>query len=211
MFRVDYEVLEFVCQKVNEYVAEYECGISMKGEEEDYGLDLLFTGITEADKYYETEYEVKTMRGRYNDREFLTKIAGRNRSCRYCYSARTYEDFDRDKTPMPEEFKGGKPIMMINSTDKYGNLTGKWHKLEEVKGGLIFVKEGEILIFTQEALKKAFLGFVWIKCSHTTDFGDRGRHWERKAAIDIDKWSARIKCEVPRKFWEEKNDKCGDS
>ena len=211
MSRVDYEVLKFVCQKLNEFNAEYECGFLMKGEEEDYGLDLLFTGITEEESRFETEYEVKTMRGRYNDREFLTKVAGRNRSCRYCESARTYEDFDRDTTPMPEEFKGGKPIMMINSTDKYGNLTGKWHKLEEVKGGLIFVRAGEILVFTQKALKKAFLGFVWINCSHTTDFGDRCRYWERKAAIDIDKYSTRIKCKVPEKFLKNKNDKCGDS
>lgn len=197
MSRVDYEVLKFVCQKLNEFNAEYECGFLIKGEEEDYGLDLLFTGITEEGSRFEREYEVKTMRGRFNDRDYLTKVAGRNSKCRYCNSGRTFEEIDSCRE-CPDF--GNVPIMMINSTDKYGRPNGKWHKLEEVKGGLIFVKEGEILVFTQKALKKAFLRFIWIECEHTTDFSDRSKNLERKAAIDIDKYSTRIKCKVPEKF-----------
>lgn len=205
MRKKEIDSLEFVCENLNRFL---EGDFYLKSEEEDYGIDLGYSGYTEAGSFYDIPYEVKTMRGKFNDREYLTKKAGRNSKCRYAESAETVEELE-GFTECPDF--GNVPIMMINSTDRYGRPNGKWHKLEEAAGGLVFLKKGEILVFTQKALQKAFLGFIWIKCTPTTDFGYEPPHWERKAAIDIDKWSMRLKCEVPRKFWEEKNDKCRNS
>lgn len=196
MERIDRESLEFICGEYNKYHEGYECGIQMRGEEEDYGLDLFVTGITEAGAYYETEYEAKTIRKKFNW-EYLTKVAGRNRYCRYCESASTVEEFETDTTPMPEFLAGDKPIHVINSTTRNGELKGKIHKMLEARAGLIFLREGEILVYTPKALKNAILGYLWIKCKPTTDFSYEPPHWERKAAIDLTKYSYKIKCKVP--------------
>lgn len=179
---------------------EFNAGFFPTGEEEDYGLDLNCTGYTDSGRFFHILYEVKTIRRKFTE-EYLRTVAGRNAKCRYCDSADTVEELERC-SELPEWLTGDTPVHVINSTDKYGRPTGKWHKLREARGGLIYLKEGELLVFTPKGLREAFLGYLWIKCGHTTDFEDNEVTWERKAAIDLAKYSYKIKCEVPRKFLE---------
>ena len=195
MDRTDKERLEFVCRKLNPF---FEVGFYMTGNEEDYGIDLGCSGYTEEGTVFDIPYEVKTITNKFTN-EYLSKVAGRNPKCRYCVTADTVEELE-SCTDMPDWLKADTPIHILNSTDKYGRPNGKWHRLLEANGGLIYVRKGEILVYTPNALKKAFLGYIWIKCTHTTEFEDRKMGWERKAAIDMTKWSYRIKCEVPEEF-----------
>lgn len=206
--RSDKDRLQEHCDIINAYREDYESGMHMQTPFEDYGIDLRETGWTEDNRFYVTPYEDKSLSGKYTY-SWLETVAGRNDKCRYCSSATTVEKLEADRTPMPKWTKGKEQILALNATDKYGKLSGKWFKLQEAKSGLVVELKGEggeLLVFTPKALQKAFLGYYWIKCEHTTEFNDRTLGWELKAAVDLRKFSYK----VPREFIKE-YDKCRNS
>lgn len=204
--RVDYDSLEFVAGKITEDCEKREVEAGMVGPTmfDDYQADLYETGITAGSEFYSTPYEVKTMSRKFNYK-YQTTIAGRNSRCRYCESASTIEEMEVDRTPMPDFLKGGIPIHVINDTDYYGGTeNAKKNKALEGKWGLIFVMEGKILIYSPKAVKRAILGYIWIKVYHSK--WNQKVQWERKAVIDLSAYSRKIECDVPDDFLERKVD-----
>ena len=70
--------------------------------------------------------------------------------------------------------------------------------------GLVFVMDGAVLFYCPPDFRDAILGEFWVRCGHTTTFSDRSEQWELKAAINLDAWSWRIKCECLTSFWNDK-------
>lgn len=209
--RADYKRLQRQCDIMNAYNSGYECGALVETEYEDYGpYDFVETGWTEDSRFYVKMYESKTVKKKF-DLGYLSTVAARNPNCRYCSSAATQEEVagtEWRKEDIPYYATGGTPIHVLNAIGRGGG-PGKWQKMLKHGIGLVLELEaegGELLIFSPKALKTAFLGYLWIKCGHTTEFSDREVGWELKAAVDLTKYTYKI----PREFIEE-YDKCGDS
>lgn len=199
--RTDYDSLQFVADKFAEENEGYDCGL-LFSRYEDKGADMYETGYTTTGEFYVTPYEVKTVSRKF-DRHYQTKVAGRNQKCRYCVTATTQEEFDTDRTPMPDWLKSDTPIHVLNATDKFGRKeNAKVTKMVKNGWGLVLVMEGAVLIYCPPDFRDSILGDFWVLCGHTTAFTDRSVQWELKAAVNLEAWSQRIKCEVPKKFLE---------
>ena len=196
--RRDLDRLRFIEGKLNEYYGG-EIGFWIPSETEDYGLDMRASGFT-GGKAKVVPFEAKTVKAKF-DRRYLTEVAGRNGKCRYCDSAATFEEMESDTTPMPGWLTGSTPVHVINSTDKFGREEGsKWAAMRRQRAGLVFLTKGGILIYSPKDFQKAVLGHFWIHCSHTSEFGESTKQWERKAAVDMNKYTVRIDCEVPQEL-----------
>lgn len=193
--RRDLDRLRFIEERLNEYYGG-EIGFWIPSETEDYGLDMRASGFT-GGKAKVVPFEAKTVKAKF-DRRYLTEVAGRNGKCRYCDSAATFEEMESDTTPRPDWLTGATPVHVINSTDRKGRPEGsKWATMLEQGAGLVWLTKRGILLYSPEDFKRAILGHFWILCGHTSEFRDRGLRWERKAAVDMNKYTVRIDCEVP--------------
>lgn len=92
----------------------------------------------------------------------------------------TSDIYDKLKfhTLSPEE---GTPIYFVNDT--------KWDRLLDAHACLCFLAPDGMLLFSQKELKEAFLGYADYFVSHTTQFSNKKRRWERKAILDLSKGS----------------------
>lgn len=196
--RGDYRGLSHVANAFNTKFGGPAYGMLPPTYTEDYGIDMAVTGITPMGDFFFEEYEVKSVRNEKYDRDYFRKVAGRNRFCRYCDSGSSQEEISFDTTPMPDYLRSDMPIHVLNDTDYYGNTeNAKINRLLRRNAGLILVLRDRMLIYSPVALKRAVKGRIWILCTHTTDYGDRERRWERKAVIDMSAYSSVIRVETP--------------
>lgn len=216
--RVDLDLLRWLAKTITE---EYDrkgldAGMPAPPVYEDFGADNYITAYTKERKFVATPYEIKSMRDRFTEsgEDYYRTVAGRNRLCRYGLTAGTptQEEIKEDNTEKPEWAESDTPIHVVNASTRNGLREGsKIDKILKGRWGLIYVRRGEILLFSPRDVEKAILGYFWIWVTPTEDFNDGlPPHWELKAAIDISKFTSRIECEVPEKFVKAKDDKPTD-
>lgn len=215
--KIEYASEEYVMGTANAFF-ERE-GLDMRfappGRFEDYGIDIYATGYTESDRFFCSQYEIKTLRGKWGDKEKQRTYAGRNRHCRYCFSAATVEELEADRTPKPDWAEDTTtPIAVINASTKWGSFKGsKVHTLLKAHAGLVFVTADRIYIFAPYDLRNAILGYLWINGTHYEDYGNgkKERVWEKKAAIALDRATYIIKADAPEEILRKRDDQQGDS
>lgn len=110
----------------------------------------------------------------------------------------TIEDYDKDETPVPTNLKD-KKIWICNASvmarnGKEINMSNycKWYKLNSQKSVLILMASDGIMVFTPAMLRKAFCGYLRLKCKHINNANapyNENQHYcyELKAAIDLSK------------------------
>lgn len=204
--RSDYVLLTNVKEFCNEWFREQGlyAGFAPPSKYEDYGVDIYVTGFTSCREMRCHPYEVKSLRGDFGDFNYQTTIACRNGKCRYGLTGNTnvtQEEIEADTTPMPDWLDNHKRIAILNASTKKGSfINSKTDKLLKGKSGLIYAMEGEIDMFTPPMFRKAILGYVWTKGTHTTDFKDTELVWELKAVIDLDACKWKIKCGMTKEM-----------
>lgn len=126
--------------------------------------------------------------GRIMDNPYWSTVSARNSSWRWCESATTDEEFFNDRTPAPDFLKEPIPIQMINAANKYGDTENcKLAEMLKNNIGLAYLALDGILLFTPEQFRKSILGYGWVYLSHTKEFGDKSKRFEKKALIDMSK------------------------
>ena len=170
--RKDNRSLEYVSGKLEEIYPSITD--IYYNQEEDYNIDLQVSAATSTGVT-----EVKSISTKYGplSGDYWVTGSTTNNNWRWCVSG-TQESIAEDTTPYPEEMKG-KRLIMLNEY--------KYNKLNRVKGGLVYLAQDGLLIFSNRQLNTALAGKGWLLCRKTKEFGDRRREWEHKVLLDMTK------------------------
>jgi len=91
------------------------------------------------------------------------------------------------------DMSSGLPIYFINET--------KWNRIMDAKGCLCYLAPDGMLLFSNKALKDAFVGFADYYVKHTTQFADKRMEWEKKAVLNLE-YGAYVPLSPPRELFE---------
>lgn len=213
MKRIDEKQTEFITNYLNGY--DWVSSAWTKTEE-DFNLDCYFSTSATTYGVEIKTFQNQTLMGtdgEINDYFKVGNTTGLCRNFRYCNvpdkddslaeifaeyygtcDTTSIEDYDEDTTPCPDEFKdkkvfivnasaisGGKEIVMSNYS--------KWFKLNSGHNMLIIMAQDGLFIFTEKAIKKAFLGYCRMKTKHTNNSNalikDFNEYYELKALLDM--------------------------
>lgn len=208
MARTDLPRLKRAIADLNEYYEGTGIGFFMPSENEDYGIDIPMSGVTDKGYVIRKGVELKAInnkRGHLFDGKFYKTKACRNSKCRYGLTGNTnasQESVENDRTPMPNWCYSNAPLHVLNAN----TLDGKYEKskmdtLRRYGAAVVFMFCDGYLIFSLKDLEEAIVGYAWIYVTHTEEeldenYSDEPR-WELKAVIDMNKYTRWIKKEVP--------------
>ena len=205
MERIETRRLERAVKDLNEEYNADGIGFFMPSNEEDYGIDILTSGVTKSGNEVWLKTELKTISNLYGDLfdkgGFYRTRAARNRAWRYGLTADTktsQEAINSDRTGAPWWAGTDRPLHVLNAADKYGNTDdAKLTKLLENRYPVVVMFKGGYLVFTAEDLEKAIVGYAWQLLPHNKELADKSVRWELKAVIDMSMYTRWIKKDIP--------------
>ena len=205
MARLDLPRLKRAIADLNEYYEGTGIGFFMPSESEDYGIDIPMSGVSKGGRAVWSKMELKAVSPIYGDLfaegGFYRRTAARNRAWRYGLTADTkvsQEAISADTTPKPEWCYTDAPYEVLNASTKDSRWEGsKVEKLLRERCGVIFMAVDGYYVFSPKDLKKAIVGYAWQLVPHTTEGDDSTVAFERKAVIDMNKYTRWIEKEVP--------------